>query len=286
MEFREHRVPSEGAELYVREYGSSDAPLLIALHGWPDSSRGWSEAAPLLAEHFRVLVPDNRGFGRSDKPVGTAAYRMGRLVGDVAALGAWAGVARFYLTGHDFGSVVTWGSCMFAPTMVERAVTMAGPHPMRMKSAAGDLRQLMKAAYTFLMNAGPEGEALLAAQNFRLLERLAFGTNPAISEDARAAYRQEWSQTGTFTAMAEWYRAHYSPSLLNPDVPLELPKTEVPIRYIHGTDDFAFIPELAETNEPFVAGPYDHVLIDTTHWMLYERPREVADLITGWMLSD
>ena len=157
-----------------------------------------------------------------------------------------------------------------------------------MKSVAGNLHQIMKAAYTFLMNIGPgsSGEALLAADEFRMLERFAFGANPAISAEERDAYREEWSQPGTFTAMAEWYRAHYSPDLLNPDIPLELPKTEVPIRYIHGTNDFAFVDELAETNEPFVAGPYDHVLIDSSHWMLHERPEEIAELISSWLLAD
>jgi pimeloyl-ACP methyl ester carboxylesterase len=210
---------------------------------------------------------------------------MGRLIGDVAAIARWADAPTVNLAGHDFGSAVTWGACTFAPQLVRRAVTMAGPHPLRMKSVAGDLRQIMKAAYTFLMNMGPgsEGEALLSADNFGMLERFAFGDHPAISAEDRAAYRQEWSQPGAFTAMAEWYRAHYSPSLLNPDIPLELPKTEVPIRYIHGTKDFAFVEKLAETNEPFVAGPYDHVLIDSSHWMLHERPDEIAELIVDWL---
>ena len=282
MQPSEHRVRTSDVTLFVREYGDREAPVVIALHGWPDSGRGWSRVAPLLAEHFRVLVPDNRGFGRSDKPVGTANYRMNLLVGDVAALAEWAGVDRIHLAGHDFGSVVTWGTAMFAPNLLSRAVTMAGPHPMRIKSVAGNLQQIMKSAYTFLLNVGPEGEALLAAQDFGLLERFAFGSNPAIGPDERAGYRAEWSQPGAFTAMAEWYRAHYRPSLLNPDVPLELPKTTVPIRYLHGKNDFAFVPELAQTNEPFVAGPYDHVLLDTSHWMLYEQPQEVAALIVDW----
>ena len=111
-------------------------------------------------------------------------------------------------------------------------------------------------------------------------------TSPHISAEERAAYRDEWSQPGAFTAMAEWYRAHYSPDLLNPDIPLDLPKTDVPIRYIHGTNDFAFVEELAESNEPFVDGPYDHVLIDSSHWMLHERPAEMAELISSWLLAD
>ncbi len=287
MQVAEHRIRSGDVELYLRDYGEKDAPVLVGLHGWPESSRGWAKVAPLLGDRFRVLVPDNRGFGRSGKPVGTDAYRMGRLIGDVAAILEWAGVPAAHLAGHDFGSVVTWAVCMFRPDLVQRAVTMAGPHPLRMKSAAGDLGQITRAAYTFLMNIGPggEGERLLAARDFALLERFAFGSLEAISTEEREVYKEEWREPGAFTAMAEWYRAHYTPDLLNPDVALELPKTTVPIRYIHGTRDFAFVEALAETNAPFVAGSYDHVLIDTTHWMLHERPAEMAELIAGWLIA-
>ena len=283
MDFSEHRIASGDIELYVRAYGDPDLPVMIALHGWPDSSRGWSRVAPTLASRRRVLVPDNRGFGRSSTPLGTEAYRMRRLIDDVSAIAGWAGTDRVDLAGHDFGSAVTWSVAMFAPDLVRRAVAMAGPHPMRLHAVAGNLRQIMRSAYTFLMNIGPEGEALLASEDFALLERFAFGSNPAISAEDRAAYRAEWSEPGRFTAMAEWYRAHYRPSLLNPDVALDLPRTSVPIRYIHGTNDFAFVDELAETNAPFVAGEYDHVLLDASHWLLHERPDEVADLILDWV---
>ena len=44
-----------------------------------------------------------------------------------------------------------------------------------------------------------------------------------------------------------------------------------------------FVEKLAESNAEFVDGPYDHVLLDSSHWMLYERPEEVAELIPGWL---
>ena len=73
------------------------------------------------------------------------------------------------------------------------------------------------------------------------------------------------------------------PELLNPDVSLELPRTKVPVRYIHATNDFAFVEKLAESNAEFGDGPYDHVLLDSPYWMLYRRPEEVDELIPGWL---
>lgn len=275
-------VSNGDVDLAVRSYGSPDAPLLIALHGWPDSSRGWRHVAPLLADRFHVVTPDLRGFANSSKPVGTDSYRMSHLLSDVAAVAAAFGSGRFHLAGHDFGSAITWSACLFMPEQIERAVTLAAPHPMVMKRAAGDLRQIMKAAYTFLLNLGDEGEALMRSQNFELLRRFAFSGVEAITDADFEAYRAEWSEPGTFSAMAEYYRAHYSPKLLNPDVPLELPPVTVPVRYVHGMRDFAFIPELATGNADFVEGDYDEVHLDTTHWMLYEEPQRVAELIGEW----
>jgi pimeloyl-ACP methyl ester carboxylesterase len=207
---------------------------------------------------------------------------MAQLIGDLEAILQWAGTDSTLLAGHDFGAALTWATTMFAPGLVRSAVTMAAPHPMRMHSVAGNLEQIGKAAYTFLMNAGERGEALLSAQRFELLERFVFGTNAAIPPDVRAAYRREWAEPGRFTAMAEWYRAHYTPDLLNPDVSLDLPRTSVPIRYVYSRTDFAFVDELAETNAPFVDGPYDHVRIDSSHWMLWEQPDTIARLMLEW----
>jgi pimeloyl-ACP methyl ester carboxylesterase len=283
MESTTSRVVNGDVELFVREYGSPDADLVIALHGWPDSSRGWAKVAPLLATRYRVITPDNRGFGDSSRPVGTDRYRMRELILDVMAVADHAGADRFHLIGHDFGSAVTWAVGMLAPQRVRRAVNLAGPHPQVMHRAAGNLRQIGKSAYTFLMNIGEPGERLLTSENFGLLERFAFGTIEAISAEDRAAYRADWARPGAFTAMAEWYRAHYTPDLLNPDVHFELPPVRVPTMYVHGANDFAFIEELAEGNGDYVDAEYEEHVLATNHWMLYERPAEVAELILDWL---
>lgn len=283
MEAIDH-VENGDVTLRVRTYGDPDRPLLIGLHGWPDSSRGWRLVAPRLADRFRVVTPDLRGFAGSSKPVGTDAYRMSRLIADVHAIADWAGRDRFCLAGHDYGGAITWACGMLAPQRVERAVVMASPHPKVFKKAGTDPRQLMRSSYAFLMNIGPRGEALLRANDYEMLTSFAFRGVEAITDENLAEYRREWSEPGTFTAMSEYYRAHYPPDLLNPEVPLELPPVTVPTRYIHGLQDFAFVDALATGSGEFVTAAYDEVHLDTTHWMLYDQPGEVARLIAEWML--
>ena len=161
---------------------------------------------------------------------------------------------------------------------------MASPHPMRMRAAAlENPRQIALAFYVWLLHS-EAGERLLASGDFELLAAWAFAGTEAIDANLRRAYRDEWSRPGAFHAMAEWYRANYTPDLFNPEVPLRLPPVRVPVRYLHAAADLAFVEEVATGSGEWVDAPYDEqVVAGTTHWMVHERPDEIARLIRDWM---
>ena len=66
--FKEEYIKGEGATLYVRRAGPEDAPPIVLLHGYPQTSAMWHGVAPILAHSFQVICPDLRGYGKSDKP--------------------------------------------------------------------------------------------------------------------------------------------------------------------------------------------------------------------------
>ena len=98
----QHDLSINGVNLHTRISGDPDAPPLLLLHGWPDSGRCWAKVVPLLADRYRVIVPDMRGFGASDAPPDLEAYRMQVLLGDVTGLIEWAEATR------DAGSVMSY----------------------------------------------------------------------------------------------------------------------------------------------------------------------------------
>ncbi len=279
-----HDVDVNGVRLHVATAGPEDAPPLLLLHGWPESRRGWDPVIPLLEDDFRLVVPDQRGFGRSDRPEGTAAYSMGTLVADVAALIDWTGANRAGVVGHDFGSAVSWAVGALIPAKVTRIVAMCAPHPLHFRRAgAGNVNQIHRAFYVWLMHAGEAGERLLSAADFDLLAGWAFAGS-GVTPEAVEAYKAEWRQPGAFHAMAEWYRANYTPDMFNPDLDIRLPPVRVPVRYVHAERDLAFVPEMASGSGDFVDAEYDEVLVEgATHWVIHERPAEVAELIRDWM---
>ena len=80
---------------------------VVLLHGFPDTGRLWRHQVPALAEAgFRVVAPDLRGYGRSDKPASVEAYSFVMLVGDVVAVLDDAGIDKTHVVGHDWGAAL------------------------------------------------------------------------------------------------------------------------------------------------------------------------------------
>ena len=90
-----------GISLHVEEHGSGKPVLL--LHGWPDSSYLWRNQIPLLvANGFRAIAPDQRGFGRSDRPEGVAGYSLQNAVADVVGILDALGIDAADIVAHDW----------------------------------------------------------------------------------------------------------------------------------------------------------------------------------------
>ena len=80
----ERDVRVNGVHLHCVVEG--EGPLVLLLHGFPETSHAWRKQIPVLAKRFRVVAPDLRGYGRSEKPREIDAYRTPVLADDIAAL--------------------------------------------------------------------------------------------------------------------------------------------------------------------------------------------------------
>src|SRR5512147_2029258 len=99
----------EDVSLFARIGGRADAPPLLLLHGFPQTHAMWHRVATRLAPHFRLVLPDLRGYGDSDKPRGEPAhanYSKRTMAADVAALMRSLGHERYAVCGHDRGALV------------------------------------------------------------------------------------------------------------------------------------------------------------------------------------
>lgn len=118
-----------GVTLNVALAGPEGAPAVVLLHGFPESHRTWRGLVPLLSDRFRLVMPDQRGFGASDRPEGVASYRTDKVVDDLFALADTLGLARFTLVGHDWGGAAAWAAALRGDPRLERLVIVNAPHP-------------------------------------------------------------------------------------------------------------------------------------------------------------
>ena len=96
----EHRfVDTNGVRLHCAVAG--DGPLVVLLHGFPESWYSWRHQIAALAPHFRVVAPDLRGYNDSEKPRDVAAYALPVVTADVAGLVAAFGERDAVIVGHD-----------------------------------------------------------------------------------------------------------------------------------------------------------------------------------------
>src|SRR5436305_2406122 len=106
------RLRVNDVDLHVAERGRGDPVLL--LHGFPDSSHLWRhQIAALAGAGYRVIAPDLRGFGQSDRPEGVDSYRLERLLGDVIGLLDLIDAERVRVVGHDWGAFLAWALASF-----------------------------------------------------------------------------------------------------------------------------------------------------------------------------
>ncbi len=276
-------VTPNGVDLHVEVHGPEDGYPLVLLHGWPDSVRCWDRVVPLIADRYRVIAYDQRGFGRSGMPEDVGAYRIAEAVKDLAGVLGWAGVERASVVGHDFGGAVAWSAAAALSPWLDSIVVLASPHPGRMRAVTtSDVRQLRNGFYSWLMQTD-DGLDLITRDDARLIAQFAFAG--ALPPDEVEAYRAEWlDPPARIRRMANWYRASYSPLVMNLDTPIDPPRCPLPARYVHGAKDWAFVPELATGSGKWVDGAYDEVLVDDApHWMPQVVPERVAELVVDWV---
>ena len=113
--------------MHVALAGDDDAPPLLLVHGWPQHWWEWRHVIPTLAERFRVIAPDLRGFGWSEAPAG--GYDKEQLATDLLALLDTLDIDRVTWIGHDWGGWTGFLAALRAPERFERMLALCIPHP-------------------------------------------------------------------------------------------------------------------------------------------------------------
>src|SRR3954467_9517498 len=128
----EHReIEVNGLRMHVAERG--EGPLVVLLHGFPESWYSWRhQLAALAAAGFRAVAPDQRGYGGTSRPAAIDRYTLLDLVGDVVGLIAALGEQRAIVVGHDWGAPVAWHTALLRPDLVAGVAGLSVPFTPRL----------------------------------------------------------------------------------------------------------------------------------------------------------
>ena len=274
-------IKTNGIQLHCALAGPKDGDPVILLHGFPEAWFGWEKQIESLVEAgYRVIVPDQRGYNLSDKPVGVDQYKMEFLVDDILGLADKLGYDMFFLAGHDFGAMVSWSLALRAPERLRRMAIANVPHPAIFRSyLKTHSAQMLKSWYAMFFQLPGIPEQFVKAGNWKFL----IGALPNYwEEDRYDRYRKAWSQPGASTAMINWYRATFGKS----GTSRKSESIQPPTLIIWGKNDPHLSHQMASLSLEHCQDGELVLFEDATHWVQHDKAPEVSQLLIDHFQKD
>ena len=138
-----------------------EGPLIVLVHGWPESWYSWRHQIPFLASlGYKVAAIDVRGYGQSDKPYEIAEYSMKNLTSDVISVIEDLGYSDAILFGHDWGAPIVWNTAALFPEKISGVGALSVPYTGRGPMSSIDLwKMLYKGKFFYQLYFQEEGVA-------------------------------------------------------------------------------------------------------------------------------
>jgi epoxide hydrolase 4 len=271
--------------LFVAEIGSG--PPVIFLHGFPEH---WQAFAPMmmrLAPSFRCIAPDQRGYGKSDRPLDSKAYTIDQLADDIALLIERMGLQLAHIVAHDWGGLVAWHFASRHPNLLDRLAIFNAPHPFCLQAALdNDPAQRLASAYAHQFSQ-PQSNEALDARGPDALWAAFFGRDEAagwISLADKASILENWAQPDGWHTMLNWYRAagfDYSGSA---QTKRAKPATiNAPTLLVWGQNDPLFVPTALKGHSDFITDFRLEMMAEGGHSVFRQYPDHCAALVSAFL---
>ncbi|MFF9508292.1 alpha/beta fold hydrolase [Streptomyces sp. NPDC014724] len=314
-----HRlVEVPGGRIHLVEQGTG--PLVLLIHGFPESWYSWRHQLPAIAAAgFRAVAVDVRGYGRSSKPGEAAAYRMADHVADNVGVVHALGERSATIVGHDWGSTIAADSALLMPEIFTSVALLSVPYaprnghrPTEVFSRIGgdeefyvsyfqspgraeaeiepDVRGWLAGFYAGLsadtMPSGGEGSLFFVPPKARLRDRFPSGARPSwLSEADLDFYAAEFERTGLTGALNRYRNVDrdWEDLAAWDGAPIAQPSLFIGGELDASTTWMAdAVESFPETLPGLVSS---HILRGCGHWIQQERAADVNRLLTEWLGS-
>jgi len=276
----ERQVTANGIRFHLLEEGQG--PLVLLLHGYPESAKSWDQVQTRLAdEGYRVVAPYMRGY-----PPSAAApdgdYQVKTLGADVLALIAALGEERAIVVGHDWGAYAAFSAVVQSPDRIDKLVLLAIPHPL---GTADDPSTLLDAPH-FLYYQLPFIDHWVRRNDYAHIDGIYDAWSPTYSvpadrlEEAKELFRAP----GGLEGMLGYYWSFFDAGAEGLGALTPQYKIDTPSLTIAGTADGAVDISRFEPARAGFTGPYTFVALEGVgHFPQLEAPDLVADHILSFL---
>jgi pimeloyl-ACP methyl ester carboxylesterase len=313
----ERTVTTNGVDLHVVDEGPDEGPVVVLAHGFPELAWSWRHQIPALAAAgYRVLAPDQRGYGRSSRPEEITDYDIVHLTDDLLGLLDDVDAERAVFVGHDWGSLVVWQLSLLHPERVRGVVGMSVPFlprgpmaPLEMlrsvigenffyilyfqepgvadaelgADAATTMRRMLCGLTTDVATQDPDAATRMFAPGPEgFVERMAEpeGLPPWLTPDELDHYVAEFTRTG-FTGGINWYRNFDRNWETAPEIGVA--KVERPCLMVTAQWDWALRPEFAAGMPALCPDLEMKNIARCGHWTQQEKPDELNAIVSDWL---
>jgi len=276
-------VPEDGVStvnangIDIAYFDAGEGPLVILLHGFPDTPHTWDAIAPqIAAAGYRTIAPFLRGYAPSGIP---SADADGVVTGhDVIALIEALGYENAIVIGHDWGALATYAAANIAPERITKMVTIAIPHPrtyLMHPDALGSSPHFEELAQ-------PDAAMNVAADDFARIDELYAQWSPQwqVPAEELEPVKNAFTAPGSLDAALGYYRSFAATTL----PPMELfSATSVPALCFWGTNDGAGDQSPFESQQDAFTVPIEVVELPTGHFVHREAEAELTSRVLAFL---
>jgi pimeloyl-ACP methyl ester carboxylesterase len=278
-----HRYATvQGKQLFYREAGPADAPVVVLLHGFPTSSFMFRDLIPALAGRYHVIAPDHLGFGFSDAPPADEFdYTFNALTDLTAGLLSHLGITRYSIYVQDYGAPIGWRLATAAPEAISAVITQNGNG-----YDAGFVPGFWQGVWDYQREQTPETEAgVRAALSLDVIRWQYLNGVPdetVVSPDTWHHDAALVSRPGNDEIQLALFRDYATNPPLYPVLHEYLRRNHPPVLAVWGKGDGIFGPDGARAFADDVPDAEIH-LLEGGHFLLESTGNEVAELILDFL---
>lgn len=278
-----HGITARVNGIRMHYVAAGAGPLLMLLHGWPQTWYCWRKVIPRLAEHYTVVAPDLRGYGLTDKPAG--GYDKRTMAADVRALAQHLGFDGLVLAGHDRGARVAHRYALDHPDEVQKLVVL-DVIPTRAMWDHLDLA-MARGFWHWLFHVQPDLPEVLVGDRVETYLRYFFERwtyNRAPVEEAVPEYVRAFSRPGALRAGFDDYRASFPDDFDADEASAQAgQKLEMPVLALWGGTGLVGTLPALEIWRQYASDVRGEAILECGHFLPEERPDAVLDRLLAFL---